>query len=168
MTKRRYVMRFTRASKTSSEAESSEVGSDEECEPLSASEDVLMDIDGPPVDGGWQNFEEGDRSGKTVVEGTPSLNTIESDIIVEEYPGAAIIIGRGQNLYSRIIATDEHREKRKIAGPFYPFSGQEDWEMYKWLSSIRGPMEKLDEFFKLPYVYFFLLLSTIFCLFFCR
>ena len=98
----------------------------------------------------------------------PCMDTVGNDIIVEEYPGAAIIIEKGHNLYSRIIAADEHSEKRKIAGPFYPFSGQKDWEMYKWLSSLRGPMEKIDEFFRLPYVYFSLLLPMTLCLFFCR
>lgn len=168
MKETRRVIGFKRTTKIFSEAESSEVGSDEECEFPSAPEDVAMDIDGPQMDGEWQNFEEEDQSGERIVEGTPSLDVAGNDIVVEEYPGAAIIIGKGQNLYSRIIAADEHREKRKIAGPFYPFSSKEDWEMYKWLSSLRGPLEKIDEFFKLPYVYFFLLLSMSFCLFFCR
>ena len=156
-----------RTSKILSEDESSEVASDEECESTSASEDVPMNLNGPLVDEEWQSFEEETCSGRIDVEEMPS-GTVGNDIVIEEYHGAAIIIGDGQNLYSRIIAADEHSEKRKIAGPFYPFSGQKDWEMYKWLSSLRGPMEKIDEFFRLPYVNFSLLLPMTLCLFFYR
>ena len=145
-----------RTSKILTEGESSEVASDEECESTSASEDVPMNLNDPLMDEEWQSFKEETRSGRIDVEEMPS-GAVGNDIVIEEYHGAAIIIGKGQNLYSRIIAADEHHDQRKIAGPFYPFSGQEDWEMYKWLSSLRGPMEKIDEFFKLPYVCFSLL-----------
>ena len=164
----RRFMGLRRTSKILSEDESSEVGSDEERISQSTSEDIPLNLNDSLMDGEWQNFEEETRSGRVDVEEMPCLGTGGNDIVVEEYPGAAIIIGDGQNLYSRIIAADEHSEKRKIAGPFYPFSGQKDWEMYKWLSSLRGPMEKIDEFFRLPYVYFSLLLPMTLCLFFCR
>ena len=163
------VISLRHISKIHSEAaESSEVASDEECGPLPASEDFFMDMDGPPMDVEWQSFEEENLSGRRDAEEMPCMDTVGNDIIIEEYPGAAIIIEKGHNLYSRIIAADEHREKRKIAGPFYPFSGKEDWETFKWLSSLHEPMEKIDEFFKLSYVCRSQLLSMAFYLPFCR
>lgn len=89
--------------------------------------------------------------------GIPFMATVGNNVFTENFPEAAMVVGRGHNLYSRNIFTDEHCEKRKIAGPFYPFSGKEDWDTFKWLSSLQVPMEKLDEFFELPYVYHFLL-----------
>ena len=80
----------------------------------------------------------------------------KSSVFVQEYSGAAMVIDKGHNLYLRNVVTDEHHEKRKIAGPFYPFSGKEDWDTFKWLSSLHVPMEKVDEFFNLPYVRFLL------------
>ena len=152
-------------SKISSEAESSEVGSDEERVSLPVSDEIPLDLNDPPMDGEWRSFGEKNSSGGRNAEGMPCLDTVGSDIVLEEYPGAAIIIGKGHNLYSRIIAADEHHEKRKIAGPFYPFADKEEWETYKWLSSLRVPMEKIDEYFKLPSVSYSLLSSMAFCSF---
>lgn len=92
-------------------------------------------------------------------EGVSFTATVQvgNNVFAENFPKAAMVVGKGQNLYSRNIFADEHRDKRRIAGPFYPFSGKEDWSTFKWLSSLQVPMEKLDEFFELPYVCHFLL-----------
>ena len=87
----------------------------------------------------------------------PSTTNVGNNVFTENFPEAAMVVGKGHNLYLRNIFADEHRDKRKIAGPFYPFSGKEDWNTFKWLNSLQVPMEKLDEFFELPYVCHFLL-----------
>ena len=112
-----------------------------------------MNIDGLTMDGEWQSYVEEDRFEGGDIEEIPCLDTGGNDIIVEEYPDAAIVIGQGHNIYSQTMAADEHHEKRKITGLYYPFSGEEDWKMFRWLSSLRVPMDKIDEFFKLSYVY---------------
>ena len=154
MKKRRCVYEFRHLSKPSSEAGSSEVHSDEEFESLSASEEAPMDLDGLPMDEEWHNYVKEDRSAGGDNEETRCLDSVlGNDIFVEEYPDAAIVIGQGHNTYSQTMVADEHHEKRKITGLYYPFSGEDDWKMFRWLSSLRVPMDKIDEFFKLPYVY---------------
>ena len=136
-------------------------GEELECKSLSANDNTRMDLNDPSIGDERQSFfEENDFTGMgwaRGTEGTLLKAHIASSIFVEEFPGAANIIGKGHHLYSQNILTDEHCEKRKIAGPFYPFSGREDWETFKWLSSLNVPMEKLDEFFKLSQVYYFIL-----------
>ena len=75
-----------------------------------------------------------------------------SDIVIEEYPGAAEIKSQGRDLFAQVLADDEHRERRNIVGIWWPFSCREDWQVFKWLSSLHAPMEKIDEFFHLDYV----------------
>lgn len=111
-----------------------------------------MDIDGLAMDGKWQRHVEEDRSEEGDIEETPCLDTVGNDITMEEYPDAALVIGQSHNIYSQTMAADGHHEKRRITGIYYPFSGEEDWKMFQWLSSLRVPMDKIDEFFKLSYV----------------
>ena len=131
----------------------------EELDCLSVDYNARLDLNDPSIGDERQSFlKENDLTGwDKGTEGTLLKAHIASSILVEGFPGAANIIGKGHNLYSQNILADGHCEKRKIAGPFYPFSGREDWETFKWLSSLHVPMEKLDEFFKLSQVYYFIL-----------
>ena len=83
----------------------------------------------------------------------PFTSAVENNVYTEYFPEAAMVVGKGQNLYSRNMIADEHRDERRIAGPFYPFSGKEDRNTctFKWLISLQVPTEKLDECFELPY-----------------
>lgn len=71
---------------------------------------------------------------------------------IEEFPGAAKVIGKGLNLYARLLQRDEHRTNRDIAGLWYPFAGHVEWQLVKWLSSLQIPMAKIDEFLQMDYV----------------
>ena len=88
------------------------------------------------------------------------LIAAESLVSVEEYPGAAQIIDESKDLYSQIWEGDKLYESRKIGGPFYPFSGFMEWEVVEWLHSLNVPMERIDCFFKLDYVRFWLTKRT--------
>lgn len=131
-----------------------------ECVPLSLQAQGNTCVDNaifPTGDGPRQTFfvEEDNTLMERDGGGITFMATVGNNVFTENFPEAAMIVGKGHNLYSRNMITDEHREKRKIAGPFYPFSGKEDWDTFKWLSSLQVPMEKLDEFFELPYVWHF-------------
>ena len=75
-----------------------------------------------------------------------------SDVFVEEFHGAAQIIGVGPSLYDQLWDSDKYFECRKLGGPYYPFAGQVEWEVVQWLNSLDVPMEKIDQFFDLSYV----------------
>lgn len=140
--------------------ETAEVVSMSESLSPQARDDTRVHTDSFPTgDERWRTFFVGgdNTSAEGNDEGVPFTATVGNNVFVKNFPKAAMVVGKGQNLYSRNIIADEHREKRKIAGPFYPFSGKEDWDIFKWLSSLQVPMEKLDEFFELPYVCHFLL-----------
>lgn len=141
------------ASKKPSKYELSEVGSDEELHASLLLESVPMNLDGPIMDGEWQNFAERNRSEAEGGEASPrDSGTIANDIVVEEYSGAAEVKSQGRDPFAQLLANDEHRERRDIVGIWWPFSCREDWQVFKWLSSLRAPMEKIDEFFHLDYV----------------
>ena len=76
----------------------------------------------------------------------------ESLISVEEYPGAAQVIGESKNLFTQIWESDKLYDSRGVGGPFYPFSGLMEWEVVEWLHSLDVPMERIDRFFELEYV----------------
>ena len=135
-----------------SDSESSEVGSDEEYGLLPASEDVTMDVDFSTADAESCCFAEEKLITTGNVEGPPRCDVAELDVIIEEYPGAGKIKGRGCNTYTQLLVTDEHNRQRSVAGLWYPFSCHEEWEVFRWLSSLHVPMDKLDEFFGLDYV----------------
>ena len=86
------------------------------------------------------------------IEGRPHWDVVEVDVIVEEYPGAGRIKGRGCSAYMQLLKVDEHVGQRDIAGLWYPFSCREEWQVFRWLSSLRVPMSKVNEFFNLDYV----------------
>ena len=88
------------------------------------------------------------------------LIAAESLVSVEEYPEAAQIIDVSKDLYSQIWEGDKLYGSRKIGGPFYPFSGFMEWEVVEWLHSLDVPMERIDRFFKLNYVRFWLTKQT--------
>ena len=146
---------------------SSEIGSDEECiYPMNGcDEDIPME----PVD---QELEDSSCYGNYGAEAedaeftsSPSgielhsnsavlTDATESLISVEEYPGAAQVIGESKNLFTQIWESDKLYESRKIGGSFYPFSGSKEWEVVEWLHSLDVPMERIDRFFELEYVRF--------------
>ena len=135
-----------------SDSETSEVASDEEYGLPPASEDVIMDIDLPTVNDEWHCFAEEEPIAAGDVERPSRCDVVELDVIVEEYPGAGRIKGQGCNTYTRFLMTDEHNEQRSLAGLWYPFSCHEEWQVFRWLSSLHVSMDKVDEFFSLDYV----------------
>ena len=76
-----------------------------------------------------------------------------NSLFVENYPGAADIIGTGPNMYAqRLEADSEHSEGREVIGAWYPFAGRAEWELAKWLNSAHLSMNKVDELLRLDYV----------------
>lgn len=76
-----------------------------------------------------------------------------NSLFVENYLGAADIIGTGPNMYAqRLEADSEHSEARQVIGVWYPFAGRAEWELAKWLNSAHLSMNKVDEFLRLDYV----------------
>ena len=133
-------------------SESSEVGSDEEYESLSAPENMAMSMDDPLADAGWCRIGERVPTMMENTEGRPHWDVVEVDVVVEEYPGAGRIKGRGCSAYMQLLKVDEHVGQRDVAGLWYPFSCREEWQVFRWLSSLRVPMSKVNEFFNLDYV----------------
>lgn len=88
----------------------------------------------------------------TASEKPRTLNSPSTSIFVERYSGAAKTIGIGPNMYTQRLEVDEYSESRKIAGPWYPFAGQVEWELAKWLNSSNLSMDKIDEFLRLDHV----------------
>lgn len=80
------------------------------------------------------------------------LNASSTSLFVEQYPGAAETVGIGPNMYTQRLEADQHRESRRIAGPWYPFAGRVDWDLAKWLNSSHLSMDKIDEFLRLDHV----------------
>ena len=74
------------------------------------------------------------------------------DTCVEDYPGAALVMDTGPNLYDQLWDSDEHYKYREVGGPYYPFAGHVEWEVVQWLNSLDVPMEKINGFFDLTYV----------------
>ena len=158
MWKKRHFLGFGRHIGTKlSDSETSEVGSDEEYGLLPASEDVIMDVDFPTVDAEWRCFAGGEPTTAGNVERPSCYDAAELDIIVEEYPGAGRIKGQGCNTYTQFLVNDDYNKQRSVAGLWYPFSCNEEWQVFRWLSSLHVPMDKVDEFFSLDYVRLFYL-----------
>ena len=111
-----------------------------------------MDADFSTVDAEWCCFAKEELITARNAEGPPCCDVAELDLIIEEYPGAGRIKGRGCNTYMQFLMTDEHNEQRSVAGLWYPFSCHEEWQVFQWLSSLHVPMDKIDEFFGLDYV----------------
>ena len=153
MRKKHHFLGFRRHKGTElSDSESSEVGSDEEYGLPPAPEDVIMDAYLSTVDAIRCCSAEEEMITAGNVEGPPRCDVAELDVIIEEYPGAGRIKGRGCNTYTQLLVTDEHNRQRSVAGLWYPFSCHEEWEVFRWLSSLHVPMDKVDEFFHLDYV----------------
>ena len=141
-----------------SDSETSEVGSDEEYGLLPASEDVIMDIDFPTVNDEWHCFAGGEPISAGNVERPSRCDVAELDVTIEEYPGVDKIKGQGCNTYTQLLQTDEHSEQRSVSGVWYPFACREEWQVFRWLSSLRVSMDRVDEFFGLDYVSLLLLM----------
>ena len=153
MRKKHHFLGFRRHKGTKlSDSESSEVGSDEEYGLPPAPEDVIMDADYSTVDAEWCYFEKEELIIARNAEGPPCCDVAELALIIEESPGAGRIKGQGCNTYTRFLMTDEHNEQRSLAGLWYPFSCHEEWQVFRWLSSLHISMDKVDEFFSLDYV----------------
>ena len=107
----------------------------------------------PVVDEEWgQPFEETYGALQTIGVDSLPLTDDKLDVFVEEYQGAAQILDKGPNLYDQLWESDDHFESRKVGGPYYPFSGEIEWEVVQWLHSLDVPMKKIDSFFELLYV----------------
>lgn len=77
----------------------------------------------------------------------------------EYFPGAAKTFGKGPTLFSRIFDSDEFAEQR-LENKFYPFSCQTEWEMVAWLSKYDLSLKATDEYLRLKYVRYTVLLCT--------
>ena len=139
--------------------ESSEVASDEEYGLSPASGDVPMDMGNATVCVRERFFTEDDPTMVENIEGPPRCDIAEMDVTVEEYLGADKIKGQGCNTYMQLLRTDEYSEQRSVSGVWYPFACHEEWQVFRWLSSLRVSMDQVDKFFGLDYVS--LLLSTL-------
>ena len=111
-----------------------------------------MGIDDPPVDAGQCCIGERIPTMMENIEGRPHWDVVEVDVVVEEYPGAGRIKGQGCSAYMQLLMVNEHVGQRDVAGLWYPFSCREEWQVFRWLSSLRVSMDKVDEFFSLDYV----------------
>ena len=79
------------------------------------------------------------------------IDTPESLITVEEFPGAAEVFDVCKNRYVQLWESDRLYGLRKIAGSHYPFSGEMEFEVVdKVLQYL--PMGRVDDFLKLEYV----------------
>lgn len=149
---------------------SSEIGSDEECNHLANGSAHIGDQALDMVDveeyesesggNGLHGIDMEDFSFSPLCGGVkltkPSF--VQEPAFIEEFPGAARVVAEERpsdavkNLYTQIWEADELYESRKIGGPYYPFSGPQEWQVVEWLHSLDVPMEKIDGFFELSYV----------------
>ena len=111
-----------------------------------------MNMNNPTVRVRRRFFADDDSPMLENTEGPPHCDVAELDITVEEYPGADKIKGQGCNTYTQLLQTDEHSEQRSVSGVWYPFACREEWQVFRWLSSLRVSMDRVDEFFGLDYV----------------
>ena len=132
--------------KTYTESDSSEVGSDEECQVLSETDDTPLDMDNLSMNGEWQIFVQENHIVAEDIEETPCLSTAGNEIFVDEYPGAAEIKSRGLNAYAQIMETDEYREAYRF------FSEEANFAEFAWLNNAGLSMKIMDEYCKLPFV----------------
>lgn len=139
--------------KRRSSTTSSEPSSDVEVEDPQKCEEVAVEAIEPAEYEEWgQPFEETYDALQTIGVDSLPLTDDKLDVFVEEYQGAVQIIDEGPNLYDQLWESDEHFESRKVGGPYYPFSGEIEWEVVQWLHSLDVPMKKIDRFFELLYV----------------
>ena len=111
-----------------------------------------MDMHNPAVGARWRSFAEDVPTTAENIEGPLRCGVAELDVTVEEYPGADKIKGQGCNTYTQLLQTDEHSEQRSVSGIWYPFACREEWQVFRWLSSLRVSMDQVDRFFSLDYV----------------
>lgn len=142
--------------------ESSEVGSDEDYETNLAAECTPMDLDFDAdmhMDAGKQRSAGDQFSPADAISSAEEMGFKRSvsscgdgnDTIVEEFASAAQVMGDGDDVYTKVWHSDVHYGSREEAGPYYPFSGEVEWEMAQWLHSLNVPMKKINEFFRLRY-----------------
>ncbi len=71
--------------------------------------------------------------------------------VVETYPGAAKVYGKGIDTLQDVNNMDMYAEERK-KNIFYPFKDADDFAMAAWLNESGASMSYIDEFLKLPMV----------------
>lgn len=74
-----------------------------------------------------------------------------SNVYVEEYPGAAEILGEGLNIWEQRFEDDKYSESRKVAR-WYPFASEAEWKTAEWLNAAPLSMQDIDTFLKLDFV----------------
>ena len=111
-----------------------------------------MGMGNPTVGAGWHSFAEDAPTTAENIERPLRCDVVELDVTVEEYPGADKIKGQGCNTYTQLLQADEHSEQRSVSGIWYPFACREEWQVFRWLSSLRVSMDQVNEFFSLDYV----------------
>ena len=81
--------------------------------------------------------------------GDDDVDMAEEGCFVEFYPNAAKIIGRGRNLFERVMdEMGDHREEL----PYYPFSCLKDFEMAAWLTHTQLSLASESLFYSTGYV----------------
>lgn len=114
---------------------------------------VNMDdrVNNPDMDSGgfedWDEVFQGSSSEDQVHdEQTP---TRDSEVM-DSYPDCAQSYGRGYTFLD-LFNVDEN-SKHCVTNPYYPFSGQRDWEVGSWLLHSGLSMGKIDSFLSLEMV----------------
>ena len=86
---------------------------------------------------------------ETVNEDLNSLDSSTSDIFIEEYAGAAQIIGHSPNYYEQLLKANERSQTCAIANGS-PFSSRAELELVKILDTLSK--SKIDDFLRSEYV----------------
>ena len=137
---------------------SSEIASDEECEYPTVPR-VSTDIEGPlkgrelwlPVPAEEDNLVSvAETIGRDSLCSSP--DGAGTTVVIEEYHGSAEVKFQSHCLYNRLMLADRDGGGRNTDNFWYPFSCHMEWQVFKWLSSLRDPMGKINEFFNLEYV----------------
>ena len=132
---------------------SSDPGEDDEVWGTPLQEDVRMDFGGLGVDDDLEippSEPYAEEQASSIHRA--HLSNEGNDVITEEFDGAAQVIGEGDDIYTNLWRSDEHYASRKSCGPYYPFSGEVEWEMVQWLHSLNASIDEINQFFKLKYV----------------
>ncbi|KAG1865732.1 hypothetical protein C8R48DRAFT_747731 [Suillus tomentosus] len=79
-------------------------------------------------------------------ERTPTRNSE----VIDSYPDCARSYGRGYTFLD-VFNSDEN-SKHRAMNPYYPFSGQKDWEVGSWLLHSGLSMGKIDSFLSLDMI----------------
>ncbi|KAG1899631.1 uncharacterized protein F5891DRAFT_1189439 [Suillus fuscotomentosus] len=123
---------------------------DESNNPVNMDESDIRVNNSDMESGGFENWDkvfQGSRMEDQVHdEQTP---TRDSEVM-DSYPDCAQSYGRGYTFLD-LFNMDEN-SKHRVTNPYYPFSGQRDWEVGSWLLHSGLSMGKIDSFLSLEMI----------------